>query len=120
LPEKQIIFLIADNDKDKLEIELSNLLYIESTGNYIEVFYIKEDKLKNTLLRSTLKRTELQLEKYPSLAKCHRAFLVNISKIVQVKGNSQGLKLVLKNTETEIPVSRNFSKNLKDKINFNR
>jgi hypothetical protein len=114
--DKQIICLIADNLKDKFEVELSNLLYIESTGNYIEIFYVKDDKLKNTILRCTLKRTEIQLETYPSLVKCHRAFLININKIIHAKGNSQGLKLILKNTEKEIPVSRNLSKSLKDKI----
>jgi len=115
--EKQIICLIADNQKDKFEIEFSNLLYIESSGNYIEIFFIRDDKLKNTILRCSLKRTELQVEMYSSIFKCHRAFLVNINKIIHVKGNAQGLRLVLKNTEIEIPVSRSLSKSLKDKMN---
>jgi hypothetical protein len=112
--EKQKLCFVADNNKDKFEIELSDLLYIESCGNYIEIFYEADAQLKNTILRSTLKRTELQLVNHTAIVKCHRAFLVNIHKIIQVKGNSQGLKLVLKHTETEIPVSRNFSKSLKD------
>jgi len=111
------VSLIADNEKDKLELEPSDLLYIESSGNYIEVFYLRDGKLKNTILRSTLKRTELQVQSHPSIQKCHRAFLVNINKIVQVRGSSQGLKLVLKNTDNEIPVSRNFSKSLREKLN---
>ena len=110
------VCLTADNERDRFEIELSHLLYIESTGNYIEIFYTKEEKLKSALLRSTLKRTELQLEHYPSMQKCHRAFVVNIDKITQVKSNAQGLRLTLIDTETEIPVSRNFSKDLKDRI----
>ena len=85
--------------------------------DYIEIYYHKDGVLKNTLLRSTLKRTELQLEKHSSVLKCHRAFLVNASKIAEVKGNSQGLRLALKHTDTEIPVSRNFSKSLKEKLN---
>ena len=115
--EKQIICLIADNQKDKFEIEFSNLLYIESSGNYIEIFFIRDDKLKNTILRCSLKRTELQVKMYSSIFKCHRAFLVNINKIIHVKGNALGLRLVLKNTEIEIPVSRSLSKSLKDKMN---
>ena len=113
----ELITLLADNEKDSLEIELSDLLYIESNGNYIEVYFINENQLKNVLLRSTLKRTELQLEKHSSVLKCHRAFLVNASKIAEVKGNSQGHRLALKHTDTEIPVSRNFSKSLKEKLN---
>jgi len=113
----RVVYLVADNEKDHFEIELSQLLYIESTGNYIEIFYIQNNELKSSLLRSTLKRTESQLETLPAILKCHRAFMVNTNKIAQVKGNSQGLILVLKHTETEIPVSRNFSKSLKDQLN---
>lgn len=119
LDNEQIIHVIADNEKDKFEIELSNLLYIESVGNYVRVHYFKEGKIKNSILRSALKRVELQLKECKTLIKCHRAFLVNFNQIEKVKGNSQGLKIVLKNTDTEIPVSRNYSKDLKDKINYN-
>lgn len=113
----ETISLVAENDKDRLEINPSQLLYIESTGNYIEIFYIQNDNLSSSLLRSTIKRTEQQLEAFPNILKCHRAFMINTHKIAQVKGNSQGIKLVLKHTETEIPVSRNFSKSLKDQLN---
>ena len=113
----EIVSLLADNEKDRLDIELSQLLYIEASGNYIEIYYTKDKTLKSMLLRSTLKRTESQLEPHPSVLKCHRAFLINVDKIIHVKGNSQGLRLVLKHTDTEIPVSRNFSKSLKDKLN---
>ncbi len=119
LDNEQIIHVIADNEKDKFEIELSNLLYIESVGNYVRVYYFKEGKIKNSILRSALKRVESQLKECDTLIKCHRAFLVNFNQIEKVKGNSQGLKIVLKNTDTEIPVSRNYSKDLKDKINYN-
>ena len=115
--ENETITLVADNEKDRFVIELSNLLYIESTGNYIDIYYFKENRLQNMLLRSTLKRTESQLESHELVIKCHRAFLVNATKIEQVKGNSQGLRLVLKHTETEIPVSRNLSRNLKNTLN---
>jgi hypothetical protein len=112
-----LVALVAENEKDSLQLELSSLLYIESTGNYIDINYLKDGVLKNTLLRSTLKRSEQQLEKFNSVLKCHRAFLVNVSCIAEVKGNSQGLRLALKHTETEIPVSLNFSKSLKEKLN---
>jgi hypothetical protein len=113
--DEKIIF-ISDNEKDKLEVKLSNMLYLESTKNYIEIFQYNGDKLINNLLRCSLKRIELQIANYSILFKCHRSFIINTSKVIQVKGNSQGLKLVLKHTETEIPVSRNLTKDLKAKI----
>ena len=114
--QDRLICLSSENGKDKLEIGFSDLLYIESTGNYIKVVSFKENKLSKSLLRSTLKRAEMQIQDGTSLIKCHRAFLVNMNKIIHVRGNSQGLRLVLDHTETEIPVSRNYSKSLRKKL----
>ena len=109
--EKAIV-LIADNGKDKLEVELSNLIYIESVGNYIQVYYWQDNKIAKMLLRGTIKRIESETAQYSSLVKCHRAFIVNMDNVESVKGNSQELKLVLKNIEIEIPVSRNHSQKI--------
>jgi hypothetical protein len=113
----ETVCLVAENSKDRLEVNSSDLIYITSTGNYIQAFYQKENELKSIVLRNTLKQTEDQLKENHSMIKCHRAFLVNKNKIVRVKGNSQGLRLVLEGTGEEIPVSRNLSKSLMDIIN---
>jgi len=106
----------AENNKDKIEINQSDFIYIGSTGNYIQVFYLVKNELKSILLRNTLKQIEEQVKDCPAILKCHRAFLVNKDKILRVKGNSQGLRLVLKDTTDEIPVSRNYSKSLREII----
>ena len=111
------IRIVAGNGKDKLEITLSDFIYLSSTGNYIQVFYLKDQVLRNILLRITLKQVEEQVSECVFIIKCHRAFLVNKNKIVCIKGNSQGLRLILKDTSEEIPVSRNYSKNLKAILN---
>jgi DNA-binding LytR/AlgR family response regulator len=116
-PDDEKVSLVAENSKDRLEVNSSDLIYITSTGNYIQAFYQKENELKSIVLRNTLKQTEDQLKENHSMIKCHRAFLVNKNKIVRVKGNSQGLRLVLEGTDEEIPVSRNLSKSLMDIIN---
>lgn len=115
-PKKSIVSLIADNGKDKLEIESENLLYIESIGNYIKIYHIGDKKLNISILRCALKRAEVQLKDAPNLIRCHRAFMVNIDKVIHAKGNSLGLKLILEGAESEVPVSRNFSKTLKTRI----
>ena len=117
LAEEEKVCLTGENNKDKLDVYVSDLIYITSAGNYIQVFYHKENTLKTVLLRSTLKQVEDQLRDNHVLIKCHRAFLVNRNKVVRVKGNSQGLKLILEGTDEEIPVSRNLSKDLMGFIN---
>lgn len=113
---EEAVVLVADNGKDKLEVELSNLLYIESVGNYIEVSYYKNNKIVKMLLRGTIKRIETETAQHASLVKCHRAFIVNINHVESVKGNSQELRLVLKKCDIEIPVSRNNSQKMKDSL----
>jgi hypothetical protein len=109
--------IMAENNKDKLEINLSDFSYLSSTGNYVQVYFLVNNELQNVLLRNTLKHIEEQIRQSPSIIKCHRAFLVNKDKIIRVKGNSQGLRLILKDTMEEIPVSRNYSKSLLDILN---
>jgi hypothetical protein len=111
LPDEKVR-VMAENSKDKLEINLSDFIYLGSTGNYVQVFYLVNNELRNVLLRNTLKQIEQQVKESQSIIKCHRAFLINKNKIIRVKGNSQGLRLILKDTSEEIPVSRNYSKGL--------
>ena len=113
MPDEKVR-ISAENNKDKIEINQSDFIYIGSTGNYIEVFYLDKNVLKSTLLRNTLKQIEEQVKDCTFIIKCHRAFLVNKDKILRVKGNSQGLRLILKDTSDEIPVSRNYAKSLKE------
>ena len=111
--EDEKVRLIAENGKDKLEVNLSDFIYIGSIGNYVQAFYLVNNEIKNLLLRNTLKQIEEQVKEFTSIMKCHRAFLVNKNMIIRVKGNSQGLRLVLEHTTEEIPVSKNYAKDLK-------
>lgn len=113
----EIITLIAENEKDKIVLKIGDLLYIESVGNYAEVHYLIEQNLKKSILRSSLKKLENDLKDFDELLRCHRAFIVNIKKIKKATGNSQGYRLRLENTDFEIPVSRNYTKSLKEKLN---
>ena len=113
---EQLVVLVADNGKDKLEVELSDLIYIESVGNYIKAIYYHKKKTAKMLLRGTIKRMEEETQQHPSLVKCHRAFIINIDHVETVKGNSQELRIVLKNVDGEIPVSRNNAQKIKNAL----
>lgn len=114
--EMQSICLTGEGEKNSLILPSADFLYAESSGNYLDVRYVLDGKVKSTLLRTTLTRAESQLESHPDIMKCHRAFLVNIANIEQAKGNAQGLRLQLKHTDDEIPVSRNYINDLRDKM----
>lgn len=102
------IILLAENEKDRVELKENNLIYIEAEGNYISVVWLEENNIRKTLLRSTLKRILQQVNRSPYLFRCHRAFIVNIKKIAGIKGNAQGYRLSLESCDFVVPVSRNY------------
>ena len=55
------------------------------------------------------------LSAYPQVfLRCHRSFIVNIEQIKQVKGNSQGVNLMLGDGIDYVPVSRTNIPRLKE------
>lgn len=93
----------------------SEIVYIESEGNYLNIHHIKDELIVLTQIRMTLKSMD-DLIDVSYLLKCHRAFIVNLNYIQRVDGNSQGYTLSLKNTETQIPVSRSFIPRFKERM----
>lgn len=100
--------LIAENEKDSIELTTESLYFIESSDNYSTVFYEKSGKLHKELLRSSLTRLESQISS-KNIVRCHRSFIVNLDKVEKVTGNAQGYKLHLKAPELLVPVARKYS-----------
>lgn len=100
--------LVAENQKDFLEFNESQLLFIESSDNYSTVHLDDAGKLKKELLRSSLSRIETQLGS-DKLVRCHRSYIVNLTKVEKVSGNAQGFKFHLGDFETPVPVARKYS-----------
>ncbi|HKK88499.1 MAG TPA: LytTR family DNA-binding domain-containing protein [Saprospiraceae bacterium] len=105
------IVLLAENEKIALQVAPARLCYAKSEGNYVEVFYLQNEKIKKHLIRNSLKSIEEQLSAY-DFFRCHNRFLINLSLVQKVEGNSRNFELVLENIEEKIPVSRSKSKEL--------
>lgn len=110
--------LFTGGAKERLEVSAADFLYAEAEGNYVKLSYRseKEGKVVCKLLRITMKQAEEAVAAVPFLIRCHRAFLVNIQKVVRVDGNSQGYRLRLEGCEEEVPVSRAYAKEVKTLI----
>lgn len=107
----------AENDKDYIDFINNNFLFIESSGNYIELYLLEKGKLIRKTFRNTLKRSLDFFNESTEIMQCHRAFIVNTNKIINSHGNSQGLRLNLENCNIEVPVSRAYVESVKNKIN---
>lgn len=98
------IRLTGSNEKEKIEVNADDLLYVKSNDNYVIIYMLEDGKLSKKMLRNTLNKIDsLTGEK---LRKCHRSYLVNTSKIVDIEGNITNSKLSILGSDQKIPVSR--------------
>jgi DNA-binding LytR/AlgR family response regulator len=102
--EDKLIFSSDKNDI-ALQVDASDVIFIQSDGNYVEINYINQDKLQKKLIRNRIKAIEEQLPQ-AIFFRCHNRYMVNTKRITNVTGNARGLYLNLENTKAVIPVSR--------------
>jgi len=110
------VTLESETNAENLTLDPAELIYIQSSDNYVTVFYLKDNSTTSSLLRNTLKSIDNQLDSYPQFFRCHKSYIVNLDKVEHISGNAQGFKLHLKNIEERIPVSRSHNNTIKDRL----
>ena len=113
--ETDLLTLHAENGNEWLKIRTSSLVYLESTDNYVSIYYREKDRIQKKLLRSTLTNIEAQIHQ-TYIRRCHRSYMVNLHQIKYVDGNSRGLQLQMLDTDKHIPVSRKYVKTILNQI----
>ncbi|MCQ2170058.1 MAG: LytTR family transcriptional regulator [Bacteroidales bacterium] len=107
--EEKKITLTDNNGLVKLSVSLGNLLFIESDDNYIKVWYkTSVGELKQYMLRCRLKTVEDSFAD-SCLVRCHRKYIVNMSKVHLMTKDKNGYLLDLDEESVEpIPVSKTY------------
>lgn len=118
VPDQNRIMLTG-GIRETLELNASDFLFAEAEGNYVNVHYVSEGREKVQMMRTTMNQMEESIISDGHIIRCHRAFFVNIDKVVSVEGNAQGLRLQLVITNNEIPVSRTFVNRIKSMLSGN-
>lgn len=116
LGRSQVITLTGST-RETVVTEPENIVYLEASGNYVEVYYTDDSgKVQHKLLRTTLRQMEDALQSYAFMCRTHRAFIVNLHKVVCVNAYASGYKLLLSGTPDNVYVSRNYLKDFKEKM----
>lgn len=92
---------------DKQLIKLTDVLYIESQGNYVKYVGSKDKIILERRIK--LSNVEEELEKYHFI-KCHKSYIVNASLVTKARTN-----YLIINNYVKIPVSRNEQKHFIEK-----
>ena len=116
IPSNQEITL-AKNTKEAFSVQENDLYYIKAEGNYCKIFYNQGSELKHKLIRSSLKEIEKCIENKTTFIRCHKSYIINISKVSDVSGNARGYLFISSKYNHKIPGSRNLSKSLIMQIN---
>lgn len=102
----QQIRIESDNGKEFVEVELKNIVLVQSAGNYIEIYFKTGDRVQRQIIRQTLQKVALSLDGFSTIKKCHRCCLVNTDHIIRIGGSSPNYSLESSGLDFRIPVSR--------------
>lgn len=110
--------LFDNNGVLKFSIKSDNLYFIESDDNYIKVWYSDSSgEIKQYMLRCKLKTVEDSFLE-SDLVRCHRKYIVNISKVNILRAEKEGYKICLglENVDS-IPISKTYEQNVLSRFN---
>ena len=107
---------LTGTTNDSVSLVILDLLYIEAVGNYVKVARYAGGEVHTDMLRATSKQMEHDLQAYPMIVRCHRAFLVNLGQVDQIISNAGSMQLRMKHTNECIPVSRSNMSQIKDAL----
>ncbi len=114
-PDKTIEF-ISETGSENFSVALSDVAFIKSADNYVEIAYEKSGNYENKLLRSSLRNIEQQLKSYPDFIRCHRTCIVNSQYIEGLNRINNNYWLTIKEIDKQLPVSRQYLLKLKETI----
>jgi TolB-like protein len=108
VPEKKDHIMDLKSDtREVLRINLKKLLYVEAQENYSRIVWLENEKVKERLLRVTLKNIESQIVG-GNIVRCHRSYIINTTVRYQILGNSNGYQLKSDLFPGNIPISRSL------------
>lgn len=106
-PETKIT--IKGSTREQIEVDPLTILFLTSENNYIKVFYIDTiGKVQSKIIRQTMGNVESQLNDYPYIIRCHRAFIVNLKHVEHANTSPSGLILSFDVSTLTVPVSKTY------------
>lgn len=110
---QQKIDIKGEGNYEGLRLFLNEVVCIQSSDNYIEVFYLSGNEIKKSLIRNKL---SVIADEFPELLRTHRSFLINPFHFVQWKTENSKLFTLLTH-HIEVPVSRTYQTAVKELLN---
>lgn len=111
--EQSKIEIQGEGTYDGLKLLFNDLICIQSSDNYIEVYYYSGQELKKSLIRNKLSKVA---EEFPELLRVHRSYVINPYHFQQWK-TENGKLLIELSSSIFTPVSNTYKTAVKAVIN---
>lgn len=110
---ESMVKLYDEHKRLKLTIAPINILYVRAESNYVSINYIESNKVKEYLLRSSMKSIEETLSGY-GMTRCHRSYLVNPKHVSILGKDTDGFTYATLDTVgiPKVPVSKQYCDSL--------
>lgn len=105
---QKLVHFESEYKNDDITLKPDSISVIKSADNYIEIYYERDGALRRHILRSTLNKAEIATHECDFLIRCHRSYIVNVKRITEIQGNSQGYKLYFENLDSPAQVSQMY------------
>ena len=103
----EIITIYSKYKDGMFETDIDNLLYMQSSDNYIDICYKNKNSVQHKLVRNTLVAVQKSIN-HPALIRCHRSFIINKNYVRSITRNAGRYKIIIETSNIEIPVSRKY------------
>ncbi len=110
----KFIEFISENEADNIRLQVSEIIFVKSADNYVEIGFRDGGEIRKKMVRNTLKNIEKQLREFNNFVRTHRSGIVNIQYIDKLNKNFNSYWLTLIDTKETIPVSRQYLMVVKD------
>ena len=110
------IEIISENRNENLKLQITDIAFLRSADNYVEIFIREGKGIKKELIRNTLKNIEQQIKPFNRFIRCHRTSIVNVHYIDKLNNSLGNYWLSLREIEEKIPVSRQYLLKVKEVI----
>ena len=109
---RSIISFYDERGELQLSLAKENFLYIESSDNYVAIWYLKNNLPRKQMMRMTLQRMAAQLQG-TNVMRCHRSYLVNMEQVRVLRRDKEGFFIEMGiNGVPDLPVSKTYSEEI--------
>lgn len=101
----------------KLVLMPESILYIAAEENYVTIYYVEREKVREYVLRSSMKALE-ELCQENGLVRCHRSYYINPTHVKVLRKDKDGIMYAELNADgvRQIPVSKTYYARLSEML----